>query len=104
MLETLRAFGLDRLDAHDERRSAAACFRRWAESFVLWVDRTIVTAEEPLANRRLLAELGNLRTVWHLAQSSDDLDLDGDPRRLAPLVRVDTRSRRDLELVRRARR
>ena len=75
MLDTLRSFGLDRLAAHQEHESAMARFLEWAASFVRWVDDTIVTADEPLANRRLLAELGNLRAAWHHARSADDLDL-----------------------------
>jgi predicted ATPase/DNA-binding SARP family transcriptional activator len=75
MLETLRSFGLDRLWAHHEYESATSRFLRWAESFVNWVDRTVATAEEPFANQRLLAELGNLRAAWHLARSSGNLDL-----------------------------
>ena len=75
MLDTLRSFGLDRLAAHQEHESAMARFLEWAASFARWVDDTIVTADEPLANRRLLAELGNLRAAWHHARSADDLDL-----------------------------
>ena len=75
MLDTLRSFGLDRLAAHQEDESAMARFLEWAASFARWVDDTITTADEPLANRRLLAELGNLRAAWHYARATDDLDL-----------------------------
>ena len=54
-------------------RWLASC--AWARSFARWVDHTVTTADEPLADRRLLAELGNLRAAWHHARSADDLDL-----------------------------
>ena len=58
MLDTLRSFGLDQLTAHQEHEAAMARFVEWARSFARWVDDTALTADEPLANRRLLAELG----------------------------------------------
>lgn len=78
MLDTLRSFGLDRLAAHQEQGAAMARFVEWARSFVRWVDETTLTADEPLADRRLLAEVGNLRAAWHHARSVDDLDLMAD--------------------------
>ena len=78
MLDTLRSFGLDQLTAHQEHGAAMARFVEWARSFARWVDDTALTADEPLANRRLLTELGNLRAAWHYARSADDLDLMAD--------------------------
>ena len=73
--ETIRAFGLDRLGVHHEREAATARLLGWAEQFVNWVDATVTTPDEPVANERLLAELGNVREAWQLARASDDLDL-----------------------------
>jgi tetratricopeptide (TPR) repeat protein len=78
MLDTLRSFGLDRLAAHQEHEAAMARFLQWARSFSRWVDDTTLTADEPLADRRLLTELGNLRAAWHYARSADDLDVMAD--------------------------
>jgi tetratricopeptide (TPR) repeat protein len=75
MLETLRAFGLDRLAAYEELGPATTRFLSWAEQFVHWVAATVFTADEPRANERLLAELGNLRAAWQLARTHDNIDL-----------------------------
>ena len=75
MLETIRAYGLDRLAVHHEREAATARLLGWAEQFVNWVDATVTTPDEPVANERLLAELGNVREAWQLARASDDFDL-----------------------------
>ena len=74
MLDTLRSFALDRLDAEHERDGAVKRLLRWAVNLVRWIDATVRTEEEPLANARLRAELQNLREAWRTARSVDDLD------------------------------
>jgi predicted ATPase/DNA-binding SARP family transcriptional activator len=74
MLETVRAFSSEQLDAADERNAADARFLRWAEEFVVWVDATLHTHDEPLADARLRSELTNLRAAWALALRRDALD------------------------------
>ena len=74
MLDTLRTFGLQELDANDERDEAERRLLRWAEQLVAWVDATLHTADEPLADGRLRRELSNLRAAWVLAMRRDALD------------------------------
>ena len=75
MLDTIRTFGLDRLHTHDEHDDAIGRFCQWAERLVRWIDMGIVSEEEALADKRLAAEIGNLRAAWQLARSSGNLDL-----------------------------
>jgi predicted ATPase/DNA-binding SARP family transcriptional activator len=74
MLDTLRAFGLDRLRAQGELATATGRLLRWAVGLVREVEATADTADEPLADARLRAELANLRTAWRTARSRGDLD------------------------------
>mgnify|MGYP003775119703 CR=1 FL=1 len=74
MLETLRAFGLDRLAAEGEESAADDRLLRWAVRLVRWIDETIVTADEPAADATLRREVGNLRAAWRLARSRPDPD------------------------------
>jgi predicted ATPase/class 3 adenylate cyclase len=75
MLDTLRAYGLDRLAATDELDSATERLLRWAVQLVGWMDRTVMTEDEPWAAACLRAEVGNLRAVWHTARSTDNVDV-----------------------------
>lgn len=74
MLDTLRSFGVDRLVAECEHAAAVARLLRWAAGFARWVEVTMLTEEEPLADAALRAELANLRAAWRTARASGDLD------------------------------
>lgn len=74
MLETLRAFGLDRLDAAGERAGADDRLLDWALELTAWIDATVTTESEPDADAALRRELPNLRTAWRLARGRADLD------------------------------
>ena len=67
MLETLRAFGLDRLAAAGET-SAAQPARPWAVGLIGWIGATLITEREPEADAALRRELPNLRAAWRLAR------------------------------------
>jgi predicted ATPase/class 3 adenylate cyclase len=75
MLDTLRAYGLDRLAATNELDSATECLLRWAVRLVSWIERAVMTEDEPWAASCLRAEVGNLRAVWHTARSTDNVDV-----------------------------
>jgi predicted ATPase/DNA-binding SARP family transcriptional activator len=74
MLETLRAFGLDRLVADGEDEVAAAGLLRWAVELTTWVGTAMNTEREPEADAALRRELPNLRAAWRLARSRGALD------------------------------
>ena len=75
MLDTLRAYGLDRLAATNERDSATERLLRWAVRLVGWIEEAVTTEDEPSAAARLRAEVGNLRAAWHTARSTDNVDV-----------------------------
>ncbi|MCW6008362.1 winged helix-turn-helix domain-containing protein [Micromonospora sp. CPCC 205371] len=74
ILETLRAFGLDRLRAAGEEDEAARHMLRWAVDLTAWIDATVATAREPEADAVLRRELPNLRAAWRLARGRGCLD------------------------------
>lgn len=74
MLETLRAFGLDRLAAAGEDEAAAGRMLRWATELTAWIAETMTTGREPDADAVLRRELPNLRAAWRLARDRRDLD------------------------------
>ncbi len=74
MLDTLRAFGLDRLAATGEHDAAAARLLRWAVELTAWIDAAAPTGREPEADAVLRRELANLRTAWRLARERGALD------------------------------
>jgi predicted ATPase/DNA-binding SARP family transcriptional activator len=74
MLETLRAFGLDRLAAAGEDEAAAGHLLRWAVELTAWIDDTLNTAREPAADAALRRELANLRAAWRVARRRGSLD------------------------------
>lgn len=74
MLETLRAFGLDRLAAAGEGGAADARQLRWAVELTARIDAAVTTEGEADADVTLRRELGNLRAAWHFARSRDTLD------------------------------
>ena len=53
MLETLRAFGLDRLADAGETDAADARLLSWAVGLTAWIDTVVVTADEPAADAAL---------------------------------------------------
>jgi tetratricopeptide (TPR) repeat protein len=74
MLETLRAFGLDRLAASGEDEAAAERLVRWAVALTDRLDATQATDREPEADAALRRELANLRAAWRLTRERGDLD------------------------------
>jgi predicted ATPase/DNA-binding SARP family transcriptional activator len=74
MLDTLRAYGLDRLTAAGEGDAAARLLLRWAVELIAWVDITMVTESEPEADAVLRRELPNLRAAWRLVRERRALD------------------------------
>ena len=71
MLETLRAFGLDRLAASGETGAAQQRLVRWAVGLVAWIGTTVTTEREPEADSALRRELPNLRAAWRLARADE---------------------------------
>ena len=74
MLETLRAFGLDRLAAAGEQDAAVQQLLAWARELTGWIDATVRGPDEPRADAALRRELPNLRAAWRLARDRDDRD------------------------------
>ncbi|MCH6165020.1 BTAD domain-containing putative transcriptional regulator [Pseudonocardia alaniniphila] len=74
MLETLRAFGLDRLAAAGEDETATASLIRWAVELTAWIAATMTTEREPEADAALRHELPNLRAAWRLVRDRGSLD------------------------------
>ncbi|MFE3453960.1 BTAD domain-containing putative transcriptional regulator [Nonomuraea sp. NPDC059194] len=74
LLETLRAFGLDRLAAAGEDKAAAERLVRWAVELTAWIDTAMATEREPEADAVLRRELPNLRAAWRLARGRGRLD------------------------------
>jgi predicted ATPase len=74
MLETLRAYGLDRLAATNEADAAGERFVRWAVELVEWIETVLTTEREPDADAVLRRELPNLRAAWRLARGRGLLD------------------------------
>jgi predicted ATPase len=75
MLDTLRAYGLDRLAAAAELDTATERLLRWAVGLVAWIERVVMTDDEPSAAACLLGEVGNLRAVWGMARATGNLDV-----------------------------
>jgi len=74
MLETLRAFGVDRLMASGELADAETRFLRWAAELAEWLQTTLRSELEPTGNEVLRRELPNLRAAWRLARDRGALD------------------------------
>ncbi|MEV4920696.1 BTAD domain-containing putative transcriptional regulator [Streptomyces tirandamycinicus] len=74
MLQTLRAFGLDRLAAAGEDAAAAGCLLAWAGRLASWIGTTLDSARESEADGALRRELPNLRAAWRLARAREDVD------------------------------
>ena len=63
MLETLRAFGLDRLAAEGDDGDGADRLLRWAVDRTTWIGATLRTEREPEADAVLRREMANLRSA-----------------------------------------
>jgi predicted ATPase/DNA-binding SARP family transcriptional activator len=74
MLETLRAFGTDRLAAEGEAEAAAGHLISWAADLIAWIGATMRTEREPEADAVLRREMANLRAAWRLARGSGNVD------------------------------
>lgn len=74
MLETLRAFGLDRLTAAGEDEAAAELMLRWAVELTGRLSVEMTTDREPEADAVLRRELPNLRAAWWLARGRGSPD------------------------------
>ena len=74
MLDTLRHFGLDCLVAAGEVAVAKARLAHWALDCVAWIFERLNSADEPLADRRLRSEVGNLHAAWRERVEAGDLD------------------------------
>ncbi|QJY48694.1 BTAD domain-containing putative transcriptional regulator [Pseudonocardia broussonetiae] len=72
LLETLRAYGRDRLAAGGEAGDAAARLVRWAAALATWFAATAVTEDEPVADAVLRREVANLRAAWQAAREDPD--------------------------------
>ncbi|MFC5947760.1 BTAD domain-containing putative transcriptional regulator [Pseudonocardia lutea] len=74
MLETLRAFGADRLAAAGEEPAAEALLVRWAVGLTGRIRVGLDGADEAAADAALRREIANLRAAWRLARRRGDLD------------------------------
>jgi tetratricopeptide (TPR) repeat protein len=74
MLETLRAYGLDRLAEAGEDEAAGERFVRWAVELAGWIGTVLTTEREADADAVLRRELPNLRAAWRLARGRGLLD------------------------------
>ena len=74
MLETLRAFGLDRLAAAGEDHAAERRLLRWAVETMTAADAAMTTEREPEADAVLRREPANLRAAWRLAREAGAMD------------------------------
>jgi predicted ATPase/DNA-binding SARP family transcriptional activator len=73
-LETLRAFGLDRLADTGEEDAAQERLVRWAVERTAWIGSTVITEREPDADALLRRELPNLRAAWRTARRRGSVD------------------------------
>nr|WP_211210818.1 BTAD domain-containing putative transcriptional regulator [Sporichthya polymorpha] len=74
MLETLRAFGADRLAAAGESATAAARVVSWSVDLAAHIDERGHSAAEPEADATLRREVLNLRAAFALAREHGRLD------------------------------
>jgi predicted ATPase/DNA-binding SARP family transcriptional activator len=98
MLETLRAYGLDRLAAAGEQAAATDHVLRWAVDLTAWIGATMNTSREPDADAALRRELPNLRAAWRAARGRGRRGLDDAVAMVGPLF--DAMSYRDLIEIR----
>ncbi|WP_408004784.1 ATP-binding protein, partial [Pseudonocardia lacus] len=74
MLQTLRAYGHDRLAATGELDTARARLVGWAVELTARFAARAQTEDEPEADAALRRELGNLRAAWRLVRDRRSLD------------------------------
>ncbi|MFG2757032.1 BTAD domain-containing putative transcriptional regulator [Streptomyces wuyuanensis] len=74
MLQTLRAFALDRLSASGEDDAAARGLLAWARRLTAWIGATLDSRAESEADGTLRRELPNLRAAWRLARARGAVD------------------------------
>ncbi|MEI5007289.1 hypothetical protein RB196_08025 [Streptomyces sp. PmtA] len=74
MLQTLRAFALDRLEAEGEDEAAAGRLVAWARGLTAWIGTTLDSGNEGEADSALRRELPNLRAAWRLARARGAVD------------------------------
>ncbi|GEK19571.1 BTAD domain-containing putative transcriptional regulator [Cellulomonas xylanilytica] len=74
LLETIRSFLLDDLDARGERAAAETTFLRWASRAAAEIGAAVVGDGEQAADRRLRAELANLRAARDLSRGRADVE------------------------------
>jgi tetratricopeptide (TPR) repeat protein len=74
LLDTVRAFLLDELDVGGGRTAAEDCFLRWAERTAVEIGRDLHSEDDAAADRRLRAELANLRAARDLSRRRGDLE------------------------------
>ena len=75
LLFTVRAFLLDRLGELNERDAAESRFLQWARRAAVEIGAGLMSVEEAAADRRLRAELDNLRAARDVARNMGDLDV-----------------------------
>ena len=74
MLETLRAFGLDRLQAAAQTEAATSVLIEWAVELADQIERAQTSSDETHADALLRREIQNLRAALHAARQADRID------------------------------
>ena len=75
LLDTVRAYLLDEVDARGEREQSEQTFLRRSAELARDIGRGLRGPDEPTADRRVRSELANLRAARDLARSRGDLEL-----------------------------
>ncbi|NUU18533.1 transcriptional regulator [Cellulomonas humilata] len=78
MLETLRAFALDRISAAGEDDESADRMLRWGVRLAAGIEAGLAGDDESDADATLRRELANLRAVWQLARRRGAVDAAAD--------------------------
>ena len=71
MLDTMRSFGRDRLEAAGEHEAATEQFLQWALDGAADFQRMVDTADERRADELLRREMANLRAAWRLVRDHE---------------------------------
>lgn len=74
ILEPLRAFGLDRLQARDETEAGIATLVEWAVEVAGQIEESRASSEEAHADALLRREIQNIRAAWRAARRADLID------------------------------
>src|SRR5690606_35776628 len=75
MLEPVRAFAADHLDASGEQAAGVATRARWARRTATRIEDVCRSPQEATADARLRADLVNLRAAHRAAVREGDLDV-----------------------------